>query len=585
VLADLSTQALSGWYLPYLLEASARLVAETLGVELCGIFKLEESGEALRLVAGVGWQCDITGSATVGSGLESQAGYTVLQGIPVIVQDLPSEQRFKASDLILNLGVVSALSVPMAAAGFVFGVMSVHCRTSRDFSLDDARFLQTVANILSIAALRRQAVVALRQAHRALFETKEYLSNVIETSSDAIVSTNTEGHLVHCNTGVEKLLGYQREEVMGQPVAMLFECEDKADELVRLMREGGGSIEGKETTLQAKDGSPIPVLTSASIFYNETGQETGSVRFNRDLRDRNRWEEELTKVSEEIEKTQDALGQAQAEADAAGELRRVNEELNRYVESLQKAQEQLVQAEKMAALGRLTAGVTHEILNPLNVINLNLHVMLTDMDVPTEIAQIAKVLEHQVKRIGRIVEGLVDYSRGRETERHHFDLNELIERTLGIIMYDLMNRDITIVQGLGQSLPPVWADYDQVQQVVLNLLTNARQAMPDGGQLTLTTGMVQKNGQEFVELLIEDSGVGIASDHLDKLFDPFFTTKPEGEGTGMGLSICQGIVEAHGGSIQADSAEGRGSTFTIQLPLEDAEIPEDHSLPAVEPSA
>ena len=118
---------------------------------------------------------------------------------------------------------------------------------------------------------------------------------------------------------------------------------------------------------------------------------------------------------------------------------------------------------------------------------------------------------------------------------------------------------------LSEGLPPVSADQGQLQQVVLNLLTNAKDAMPDGGRLVLSTKTVENNGKKFVELWVEDSGSGIAADHMDKIFDPFFTTKPEGEGTGLGLSICQGIVEAHGGSIRAENIPEGGAAFVIQM--------------------
>jgi signal transduction histidine kinase len=133
---------------------------------------------------------------------------------------------------------------------------------------------------------------------------------------------------------------------------------------------------------------------------------------------------------------------------------------------------------------------------------------------------------------------------------------------------------VDVVLGLGEKMPSISADQGQLQQVILNLLTNARDAMPEGGRLELTTSKTQFNGQEFVELCVSDTGKGIDPEHFDKLFEPFFTTKPEGVGTGLGLSICQGIIESHGGSISAESELERGTTFIIQLPTE---LKEDNS--------
>jgi signal transduction histidine kinase len=130
----------------------------------------------------------------------------------------------------------------------------------------------------------------------------------------------------------------------------------------------------------------------------------------------------------------------------------------------------------------------------------------------------------------------------------------------------LSNIDVEL--HLTEALPAVSADMDQLQQVVLNLLTNAIDAMPYGGRLSLKTEAVQANGQQYVELRVEDSGVGIAPEFMDKLFEPFFTTKTEGDGVGLGLAICHGIIEAHGGSIRAESNTVAGTTFIVQLPLE-----------------
>jgi PAS domain S-box-containing protein len=569
VLADLSFEALRGWYVSHLFEAAVRLAAQHLGVELCGIFKMEKSGERLRLAAGYGWEAEEMGSASVSARAGLHAGYTLRAGKPVVVRDLASDERFADSGLLAGRrGVVSGLSVPMVAGKFVFGVMGAYTSRPRDFSQEDADFLQTVANILTISALRRQALAALRQTYRGLLETKRYLKSIIETSADAIISTDLRGNMVLCNKGTEAMLGYKREEVVGRPVTMLFESEHEAEKIMGLMREGGGTLEGAETTLLAKGGHRIPALTYASIFYDEKGRERGSVRFNRDLRDRKRWEEELDKVGEEIEKTQNALEQAQAEADAAGDLRRANEELLRLIEFNKKTQAKLVKAEKMAALGRLTAGISHEIMNPLNIISLNLHVLLQNPDVPEDLLKTLKILRMQAERIASITDALIDYASRREPEPRDLDLNALVERTLSLLSFELMNGDITVVQGFARGLPPVWADHDQIQQVLLNLLSNARDAMTGGGQLFLSTRVVLSNGRKFAELQVGDTGEGIAPEHMGKLFDPFFTTKPEGEGAGLGLSICHGIILAHGGSIRAENREGRGTTFTVELPLE-----------------
>ena len=244
--------------------------------------------------------------------------------------------------------------------------------------------------------------------------------------------------------------------------------------------------------------------------------------------------------------------------------------LKEAYEELGQAQEHLVRSEKLAAVGKLTAGVSHEILNPLNIITLSLQLMIGDRETPPEIVEQLRVLEDQAGRIAKITQSLLYFSRQREPERRRLDLGEIVTQTLGLSERELMLDNIELDLKLAEKLPPVSADQYQLQQVVLNLLTNAKDAMPKGGRLSLSTELVQTDGKKFVELRVEDTGEGIAPEHLDKLFDPFFTTKPEGEGTGLGLSICQGIIEAHGGSIHAENAPDGGAAFVIQLGAEEA---------------
>ncbi len=311
---------------------------------------------------------------------------------------------------------------------------------------------------------------------------------------------------------------------------------------MRQVREQGDAITGFETTLKAKDGTSIPVLVSTSPLSILDGQQTGAVWWKKDLRERMKWEEELGKANAGLEKAQ---------------------------KTIQKVQASALAAEKLAALGRLTAGVSHEILNPLNIVTLRLHMMIRNPDIPPEIARHLKVLDEQANRIAKITEDLLYFARQREPERCKINLNDTVRRTLGLLEYDLRKNDVDVVLGLEEKIPSISADQQgQLQQVILNLLTNARDAMPKGGRLELTTGTVQSNGSDFVELRVSDTGKGIDPKHFDQLFEPFFTTKGEGEGTGLGLSICQGIVESHGGSICAESEAGRGTTFIIQLPVQ-----------------
>lgn len=252
------------------------------------------------------------------------------------------------------------------------------------------------------------------------------------------------------------------------------------------------------------------------------------------------------------------------------ELRAAHEELRRTYESLERAQVSAISSEKLAAIGRLTAGVSHEILNPLNVISMRLFMLMNDPTVPPNIARHLQTMEEQANRIAKITQDLLYFSRQRAPERQSIDLNEKVQRALSLMDHDLELRNVDVELHLSESLPPISADRGQVQQVVLNLLTNAGDAMPEGGRLILRSEVVNVNGRSRVELRVEDTGVGVASENMDKLFEPFFTTKPEGKGTGLGLSICRGIVDSHEGSLWAEVKEEGGMAFVIQLPIDTA---------------
>lgn len=378
-----------------------------------------------------------------------------------------------------------------------------------------------------------------KQAEGELTETKRYLTSLIENSSATIISTDRAGNVVLFNKGAEELLDYSRKEVEGRYVSVLYESTGEAKEVMRRMRRGDGTVTALETNLRRKDGQSIPILISASILYDEHGQEAGTVGFSKDLRER-----------------------IKAEA----ELQQAHEELRGAYEALQRAQSSAITSEKLAAIGRLTAGVSHEVLNPLNIILLRLHMMINDSNTPPEMIRHLRTLQDQANRIAKISQDLLSYARQRSPERSQLCLNETVRRTLGLLDYGLSKENIDLELKLADRLPPVEADVGQLQQVILNMLTNSQDAMPRGGQIVLNTDEVHVNGENYVELRLKDTGVGIDPEHMDKLFDPFFTTKGDGEGTGLGLSVCKGIVEAHGGNMWAESEHGRGATFVIQLP-------------------
>lgn len=245
-------------------------------------------------------------------------------------------------------------------------------------------------------------------------------------------------------------------------------------------------------------------------------------------------------------------------------LRASRAELEKTVERLHATQSQLVQSEKLSAVGQFVAGVTHELNNPLTSI-IGFSELLQNSDLSETNRKYVDHLARNTERCHKIVQSLLSFSRQQAAERKPVNINELIDGVLEIVTYDFRTNNVTVLRNLSSNLPRVLADPHQLQQIFLNILTNARQAMeanPDERKIEIATSA----GPEGVHIIFQDNGPGISRESLPRIFDPFFTTKPIGKGTGLGLSLSYGIIQEHGGRIYAKSEPGAGAAFHIELP-------------------
>ncbi|PYO87222.1 MAG: hypothetical protein DMD58_15280 [Gemmatimonadetes bacterium] len=237
--------------------------------------------------------------------------------------------------------------------------------------------------------------------------------------------------------------------------------------------------------------------------------------------------------------------------------------LVRDITEQRRTQTQLQQAEKLAAMGQLVSGVAHEINNPAAIISGFAQTLLLDQ-LPPDQRETVQMMYDEATRIGRITSNLLAFARAGSKERTLVELNEIVRRTFALRSYHLTTLNITVNLELDEANPKAWANGSEVQQLLLNLLINAEQALtrvPERRAITIRT-----MAGDGVELQVADTGPGIPRDIQEKIFDPFFTTKPEGMGSGLGLSICYGIVHDHGGRISVHSVPGNGATFTVSLP-------------------
>lgn len=268
---------------------------------------------------------------------------------------------------------------------------------------------------------------------------------------------------------------------------------------------------------------------------------------------------------------------AHVNVESADEIGRLGESFNVMAAELQsrdaalhEAQEQLVQSEKMAAFGVLGAGIAHEVKNPLAGILGCAQISLRQAEAGTPVHANLVLIEKETKRCKTIIENLLRFARQEKAAMERFDVSRPLEDAISIVHHQLELQNVKLETSLDGALPQIRGNANQLQQVFLNLLINAQQAMgSEGGAVMVSSA---RRGERHVEIIVRDTGSGIPKDIQKRIFDPFFTTKPNGKGTGLGLSVTYGIVKDHGGEILVDSSPGKGTVFTIVLPTFEAAI-------------
>ncbi|MBI5026862.1 MAG: HAMP domain-containing protein [Nitrospirae bacterium] len=251
-----------------------------------------------------------------------------------------------------------------------------------------------------------------------------------------------------------------------------------------------------------------------------------------------------------------------------GWTRALEEEVAKKTEEIRKSHEQMIHTEKLASLGRMAAGVAHEINSPLTGIVTFAHLMLKRIPPENKLdREDLEVIIEQAERCSKIIKGLLGFSRATPSEKRLLNINEVINRSIRMVSSKADFHNIKFEINMDDTLPPVAGDLSQLQQVFLNILINASDAMNNRGAIHVATRRVFENETAFVEVEFTDTGPGIPEEHLEKLFEPFFTTKPVGKGTGLGLAVSHGIIQEHGGTITAKSERGKGASFFIRLPI------------------
>jgi two-component system NtrC family sensor kinase len=228
-----------------------------------------------------------------------------------------------------------------------------------------------------------------------------------------------------------------------------------------------------------------------------------------------------------------------------------------------------MQSEKLASLGRLASGVAHEINSPLTGILTFSHLLMRKLKDNPELQKELELIVRETTRVSAIARGLLDFARESKPQKRPCNINNLILHTLSLVERQAVFQNIRMVKNLAPQVPIILLDANQIQQVFMNVLLNAADAMPQEGTLTIASNLPA--GDSFVQVKFTDTGCGIPEENLSRIFDPFVTTNPKKKGTGLGLAVSYGIIERHRGRIEVQSEVGRGTTIAIHLPLEAAE--------------
>jgi signal transduction histidine kinase len=262
------------------------------------------------------------------------------------------------------------------------------------------------------------------------------------------------------------------------------------------------------------------------------------------------------------------VGQYQKLQMTVKQLRATQEELQEHIAAQQMAERRLVQAAKLAAVGEMAAGIAHELNNPLTTVTGFTELTMDDVPVDSRVHADLELVLREAHRATDVVRRLLDFARQSESVRTHSEVNEIVNEVLALVNHLMHSNGVNLVTDLPGGLPTISVDRNQIKQVILNLIHNALHAMPKGGELRITTHRRSRDHQDWVTVVVSDSGIGIAPENMERIFEPFFTTRAKEGGTGLGLSISYGIVAEHGGFIEAESRVGKGSIFTIWIPVE-----------------
>jgi nitrogen-specific signal transduction histidine kinase/HAMP domain-containing protein len=510
VVGALGQFAMASKDLSGLFEQAIILTAQTLEVEYAHILELLPDQQSLLLRKGVGWKQGLTGRAIVQAGPETQLGYTLRAGEPVVVENLRTDRRFEGSSLLIEHGVASGVTVIIASQGRIFGILGAHTARSRKFTEDEVHFLISIATLLAMAVERNHAEIELQK-----------LAAFAQLNPNPALELSSDGTISYFNPAALKL-AVSSDEI--HPSALL---PPDIQEIVQNCLHTTQSKVCVETRRAHRTFSwsfhSIPDSNLVHCYVND-----------------------------------------------------ITEKLN--------LEAQLRHSQKMDSVGQLAAGVAHDFNNMLTVIQGHAGMVLARPALPPELRDGAQAIFFAAERAANLTRQLLMFSRKSVMQPVFLDLREMVSN-MNKMLRRLIGETITLQFEPPSKLPMIKGDMGMLEQVLMNLAVNARDAMVRGGTLLIDTSHVQVNeayvqlnpegrAGYFVRLSVTDTGCGMDSETMSRIFEPFFTTKEIGKGTGLGLATVYGIVKQHHGWVDVASEPGNGTTFSVYFPARSEPRPE-----------
>lgn len=507
VLARIGTLAVSDAPAQELMSEAVKHTAEALELEMCKILVPRESDDHLAVVAGIGLEPELIGKLTIEGGTHSQAGYAIRERLPVVVRDLRKETRFTPSKLLTEHGGIAGMCVPMLVEDRVYGAMTAHSKTVRDFTVKELEFLCTVANTVATVLERRRRADTQRDLYHRLFMSAQ----------DGIMLTDTKGHILEWNPAIERMTGWTRDEALGQRPSLLKSGKHPPEFYERLWQAIHSGLAFVDRFVnRRKDGSEFLVWESVSPVKDRDGTTQFYLAILTDLSEREQMLEALR------------------------------------------------HAEQVKLIGQLAGGILHEVRNPL----IGLGSLATHLAEQEQLPRAARdrcaLIAREAARIDELLESHLGQLRPRPFDLQPCDLPSLIDDMLTLLRPNLSKQRI-LVKKIIPEVPVVDASRAHLQQAFLNISMNAIDAMANGGELTIRIALIAKQSPG-ISVTFSDTGKGIEPEDLQRIFEPFFTNG-KAKGVGLGLTITHDIVERHGGQLAISSPPGSGAIVEVWLPL------------------